>query len=211
LHRRRNFSSEACCGFRTNSRYHFIFANQISNWHINDELRLVGSSETFQDCAVRKRVIIGVLAMIGVGVLVFVLSQPKKGSAEYHIREYRAAEREANGERTLVQRAWYKCGTLLGFNRSVGVGDPNNPLVRSETQIKALLDLGYLEKREFYLQNIPRPKAHKALAGLAAKGLPHDRVWRIREDSETYTVLTVEAEPRDLAKWEEMVRKVDVP
>ena len=39
----------------------------------------------------RKRIIIGLLAVVVIGVVVFFLSQPKKGTVEWHKREYLGA------------------------------------------------------------------------------------------------------------------------
>ena len=85
------------------------------------------------------------VAIITVGVSGLFVSRPKPGTIEWHKREYRAAERKLKRERqrTFLDAVQDKCRHLLAL------GDPGHP----DTHIKALLDRGYLEKREFGLRD----------------------------------------------------------
>jgi hypothetical protein len=58
---------------------------------------------------VRKRIAIGLLAVVVIGVLVFWVSQPKPGSVEWHKREYRAARNQMYGVSwsTPIKRLFY--------------------------------------------------------------------------------------------------------
>src|SRR5213594_3836470 len=104
----------------------------------------------------RKRIVIGVVAIIGVGVLVFVVSQPRKGSLEYHKREYFDAQ-PGGGWRDVLRQ-------LLGrepMSREVSKEDQ----ARMKFHEKALIKLGYLEEWTFIVSNQPPTNVLNALAG----------------------------------------------
>src|SRR6185503_5712613 len=91
----------------------------------------------------RKRVVIGVLAIIGAGVLLFALSQPKRGSVEWHKREYEAATQGSLKFR--LKNLWWQ---IRGEDRRSRMISEE----RNEHQ-QALIHLGYLEQREFVISN----------------------------------------------------------
>ena len=150
------------------------------------------------------------LAIIAVGVLAVVVSQPKEGTVEYHLREYRRAERE------LMANTWRdRCGIgwsmLTGkpYVPSIDMNDPNNPLTRWEKHEQALIALGCWEKREFYLTYKSGAQIGKNLESLKA-ALPQDersQVWYAPQTKQ----ITIRSRRADMPKWEEMIRKVDVP
>ena len=53
---------------------------------------------------VRKRLVIGAMAVVVIGVIAFVLSQPKDGTVEWHKREYASVVRKLE-RKTLADRA----------------------------------------------------------------------------------------------------------
>ena len=143
----------------------------------------------------RKWIIGGALPLIVVLILFF---WPGESSLEYHKREYRKAMRAVGGQMSLLDR--WRLG--LGLPRS----NPQEEYVRHR---KALFDCAYLEERVFYLSNNPA-KPWKRLADLAPKELPKDDdLWSIETHSNQF--LVIRAERHAMKKWEEMVRKVDVP
>src|SRR5215207_9499521 len=105
----------------------------------------------------RKRIIIGLLAVVVIGVVVFFLSQPKKGSVEWHKREY-LASRESRK-----------------FEDWIGRGPPvirnaywDRKWKRGEFHHHQLINLGYLEERIFVISNRPTRDVMRAVF----RGLP---------------------------------------
>src|SRR5688500_7864821 len=91
--------------------------------------------------SVRKRLVIGAIAAMLIGVAAYVLSQPKEGTLEWHKREYKSHMRRIGGERTLFDRIRSEFGL------------PRRPDRHLEHR-RALIDLGYLEERNIILTNL---------------------------------------------------------
>jgi hypothetical protein len=92
----------------------------------------------------RKRIVIRILGIITVGVLVFVLSQPKKGSVEWHKRKHLAASQ--GPLTTQIQNLWNR---VRGSDERYGYGFDDEQKTHQQT----LIDLGYLQRREFVFTN----------------------------------------------------------
>src|SRR5258705_9389676 len=104
----------------------------------------------------RKRIVIGVVAIIGVGVLGYVVLQPEPGSVEWHKREYLAAWKRSQ------QEDWRS--RLATFLRDKTPVTPPNSLSPDEKERKlldekimshrtALRRLGYLTEKWVALSN----------------------------------------------------------
>ena len=131
-------------------------------------------------------------------VVLVLVCWPGDSSLEYHKREYRRAMRGITGQIGLLDR-WRM---QLRLPRS-------NPIEEYQRHKRALFDRGYLEERAFYLSNSPTPPTRR-LVQLATNELPRgDVLWSIQARSNK--VLVIQAERHAMKKWEEMVRKVDVP
>jgi hypothetical protein len=154
----------------------------------------------------RKRVVIAVvLLVIGGGIALLLLLQPPESPVEYHVREYQQAQRKIYGKRTFYETIRDETRMYFGHDTDAG-----SLAMRMERHEKALLDMGYLEKREFRLTNAPvLTLAVRDLSDLARKELPLDRLWTIGKAPQGTNVLMIRAERHDMRKWEEMVRKVD--
>lgn len=142
-----------------------------------------------------KRIAIGLLAVLIIGVAAYMLSQPKEGTVEWHKRKCENAMRALNGEHALLDRARNRFGL-----------PPRRNLYQEHRQ--ALTDLGYLEEREFILTNSPE-KPSRALVHWATNEIPQDRLWSIGLVSNKF--LVIRAERHSMKKWEEAVRRIDVP
>ena len=94
----------------------------------------------------RKRIIIGLLAVVLIGVVAFFLSQPKKGSVEYHIEAYRDAERRSGEDETLADRIREMLNDARGQQGSYEIGGQRE-------HERALIGLKYLEERTFVVSN----------------------------------------------------------
>src|SRR5687768_7010495 len=101
----------------------------------------------------RNRLIIGLLANVVIGVVAFVVSQPKEGSLEWHKKELRWGVDHFAG-RTFTAR----CRSLLGRVRTQWRWqiDPDEGHALAEKLDKhraALIEMGYLVERSFATSN----------------------------------------------------------
>jgi hypothetical protein len=142
----------------------------------------------------RKRLIIGVIAVSVIGVAAYILSQPKEGTLEWHKREYENHMRRLDGKRTLLDRI----RSAFGLSRR-----PDRHLEHR----RALIDLGYLEEREIILTNNPKGFS-QALIQWATNEFPQNCFWLF--GVRTNNVMFLQAERHNMKKWEEAVRRIDV-
>ena len=148
----------------------------------------------------RKRIIIGLLILSVIGIAVFFVSQPERGSVEWHKREYLRAEEWSRVERWIHINAPYKLEKAQARRKSE----------QRERHLKALFELGYLEERVFVLSNSLTKERANAFWTL------HDvftndalGVSCIR-DMGTNTI-TVVGLREQMPQWQEAIRKMDVP
>jgi hypothetical protein len=95
-----------------------------------------------------KRMAIAAIAAGVIGVAAYVLSQPKEGTVEWHKREYLDAMRWRWSDRLEVM--WDRVTDKS--NRRYRVFHPED-LKRRNAHQAALVRLGYLQERTFYLTN----------------------------------------------------------
>jgi hypothetical protein len=143
----------------------------------------------------RWRIAIAVLAVIGIAAAVYLGTQPKKGSVEWHKREYENHMQRLAGKRTLFDRI----RSVFGLARR-----PD----RHMEHRRALIDLGYLEEREIILTNNPEGFS-QALVQWATNEFPQSWLWAFGVRSNS--VMFLRAERHNMKKWEEAVRRIDVP
>jgi hypothetical protein len=98
---------------------------------------------------VRKRIIIGLLAVVVIGVGGFVVVRPNPDSIEYHIRAYREADRKLTAPETFLDKirdVWRKLRT----KRMGRFARLRNEMNEHKAE---LIRLGYLEERTFSMTN----------------------------------------------------------
>jgi hypothetical protein len=144
------------------------------------------------------------LAVVVIGIAVYLLSQPKEGSVEWHKREYRSARM-----------------SLAAATRSVSNGAPVQPLTRSERQPlvnklyaheEALLAAGFLAKRELPLNGADATPVIMELASESAiEGYASGRLKVDVRGTNIVDTLVLTAPSNDLPKWEALIRKADGP
>jgi hypothetical protein len=157
----------------------------------------------------RKWIVIGALAVIGAGILAYVMSGPKRGSVEYHLEEYNRTLRELRGYtwRDRCAEAWSE---LTGKPYQPSYMNPiaeSNACARLEKHEQALINLGHWEVREFCLTNISAAQVSKSLNGFAAT-LPPGDTSEIRYLDETNKIM-IRSLRIDMPKWAEVVRKAE--
>lgn len=98
----------------------------------------------------RKRLVIGAIAVVVIGVGAYVFTQPRKGTVEWHKEKYMKCFNRMWGN-TLWAR------TKRAATRVVGLPPPTTPDPRAETQARshltALVALGYLTERRYVITN----------------------------------------------------------
>jgi hypothetical protein len=144
---------------------------------------------------VRKRIAIAVVAVLVIAVAAYVVSQPHKGTIDYHKREYL----EALNDTTLRDRGRHFLGWVARKRPPSGRPEPSKRLLTHE---RTLVALGYLERREFIISN--RPAAYLILAH---PNLPEC----VRIEEPATNILAIVAPRDEMPIWEDIVRKADVP
>lgn len=145
----------------------------------------------------RKRLFIGAIAAVVIGVAAYVLSQQKEGTAEYHEKQYRKIRQVSAVDRLVFTRGpqWLRQAWINRRQR------------RLFYHHDALLRLGYFEQRVFSISNQPPLKIVRAVysqAGFTVEDF--SRVTGTHTNS-----ITVLASSDEMAKWEELIPKADVP
>jgi hypothetical protein len=148
---------------------------------------------------VRKRIITGLLAVLVIGVAAFL---PKKGTVEWHKREYFIA-RDGSKAGNAVRSAW----------RAV-TGRPWYHAEKSERMgmhYLELMKLGYLKERVFVVSNTTPAQVADRLLLTFGTVFTNDPWGLSLIDDIGSNSVTVIAPYEDRSKWEELIRRSDVP
>ena len=157
----------------------------------------------------------GTVALLVIGVGLYVGSPPEKGTVEWHKREYFKAEKKLMGRTwfTPVEKFYCKITDREWKCRPLSPDEVDRCVERTINTWTSLLNMGYLDVRRFTITN-------------ATRGQIPTRIWRERagelsKDEEAFTkfsypetepnMLVIEGVAKHMAKWEEAVRKADVP
>lgn len=156
----------------------------------------------------RKRILIGGIAVILIGIAAYMLSQPKKGTVQWHKAKYMEC----------VNRMW---GTTLWgrvqryAKQTVGIAAPEIPDRRAQTEarshLSALVDLGYLSERRYVITNtslndvLARTYQQRRIFGRTY--LPPDLTERV----EGADRLVVTALPDLALQYDDLIRQADAP
>jgi hypothetical protein len=157
----------------------------------------------------RKRIAIGAIAVIVIGVTGYLLSQPRKGTVEWHSREYRRAC--AGYGRYRLQHAMNAVRRRLGLvsHFQWRIAD----LRKEKEHQTALINLGFLKESTFVVSNHPSDTVSFA-ATLAIEwnssfaGLTGEFVSITRPET---NVIRIVAEPKDTPLVMSLIRECDVP
>jgi hypothetical protein len=159
---------------------------------------------------VRKRVAIAVLLIAVIAIVTFVLTRPKEGSVEYHLRQYMTVQRQIS-QGTLTERSRNVVNRI--FRRPGYVGLSVDHFARLEEHRKALIDLGYLEQREFVLSHRPANyvmREHNILIAADPRWKDHGREF-LQVSAQGTNVIVIVARREDMPVSVEAVRKADLP
>jgi hypothetical protein len=125
---------------------------------------------------VRKRIVIGLIVVAGVAVTLTVFSASKKGTVEYHKRNYVEAL-YARTWRERIHDGWDRVvlNTDRGYSR---IRSPQE-VERIDTHQRALIRLGYLEERIFTASSVPISNFSYAVNLAMRKKGPPSEFWHV--------------------------------
>ena len=156
--------------------------------------------------SVWKRIVMGLAVVAVLAVGGYVLSQPRRGTVEYHKKAYLAA---ANGS-SFSERIQRTARRIMG-KAHVFAGISGERLNRMREHQSALIELGFLERREMVLTNLPDMPPVKHLQwsvfSEAADRIPSDRQLFSQFSVSSAEVLTAIAPRQDIAILEDLIRK----
>jgi len=146
--------------------------------------------------------------MVAVGALAFVFSQPKKGSVEWHKREYRAIRMDgAERDPDLSDRVRQIYGRVVRRTAPRLTEAERRALVNEmDGHEKALVELGFLVTREVSVGQNTYAALMTLHSTRAAEGYASGSVITAGSFG-TGAVIAVTAPANDMPKWEEVVRK----
>jgi hypothetical protein len=154
----------------------------------------------------RKRIVIGLLAIVAVGGLAFFLSQPKKESVEWHKREYLAASK--GGLMPRILNLWSRIRGVDHYHHS------SEDVDRVEKHQQALIELGYLEQSRIILMK------RTALDLFFPYSREFAKAAETHKDFVNVTVRDAAAQPNEvmitapvelMPALKEIIRKADAP
>jgi len=151
----------------------------------------------------RMRIIIGLVAVVAIGVGVFVVLQPRKGTVEWHKREYVAA-RDGQPVLRWIRRIWVG---IMGTGGGYEPGGWNEMLVHED----ALRRLGYLEERMITVSNCPARFISRLAFDMSRRAVPRDEPLGVYVLDRNTNHLQVIAPPKYHLVVEQVIRGLDVP
>lgn len=159
----------------------------------------------------RKHILIGLLAVMAGGVVAFFVSQPKKGSIEWHKRKYRAARNEMFGVCwNKPVKDWY-FDIMKKPQRGLSSAEIRALTERQMAARQGLTKQGFLVERSFAVSNLSATLAAQTVIGRARNVIPQDRFYYTGVLVAHSNTMVLAVVPEDVPAWERIVREVDVP
>lgn len=137
--------------------------------------------------------------MIGIGVLVFVFLQPRRGTLEWHKEKYLAACDMRWNRKVESLRSWI----MRDYERAVSFDVEG--MLRHES---ALLRLGFLERREFIISNRPLYSVLNHVGGWMVRS-PNRNFYRDTTPGTNRIVIVAARE--DMPYIERLLAEADLP
>jgi len=163
----------------------------------------------------RKRIVIGLLAVVVIGVAAFFVSQPMEGTVEWYKRRFVSAQDKMFGRTWFTPVEKLFCKITGRPPRMVKLGNDEYQTLHSQMNgcRIGLVELGYMVERRFSVSNNPNVLLNNVWVN-SAKVIPlrHARFTQIStstNDGTNAVVITAVAEV--LPKYGELVRKADGP
>jgi hypothetical protein len=155
---------------------------------------------------VRKRIIIGLLAVVVSGAVAFFVSQPKKGTVEWHKREYLEVRDQLLG-RTWKDAARRFCARVTNASIFQQKRESRTALwAIFHRHEKALIDLGFLEKRTLFFQSY---WTHFPFGMQLLPRYEGMSVYARGDYGTGASQIVLIGLPDDMPKWEEWTRQME--
>jgi len=149
-----------------------------------------------------KRLIIGAIVLMVIGVAAYFLSEPKQGSVEWHKREFLRAQHWG-----IAEEGIYRFGSRRWMSARI-----DEKTSRMTYHQNALIKFGYLEERPVVLYN---RSVFDVLTNLIVildtNAMEHLSEEFLDFQTPDTNVLRVIAIKRDIDTWEQLIRKADMP
>jgi hypothetical protein len=150
----------------------------------------------------RKRLIIGAIAVVVVGVPAYFLWEPGKGTVEYHVETLRKDHQSMEERDWLMEHTPRFVGNLI-FKRKA---------VRMKRHRDALVGLGFLHRMDLVVTNASADDVMGEAIGEIVTGTNKvDWTFFGWDPAPTKNVVRFVALPADSLTISNLVRKVDVP
>jgi hypothetical protein len=158
---------------------------------------------------VRKRLVIGAIAVAVIVVAAYVLSQPKKGTIAYHKARYLRLAKKSEGE-TLGAKTVRAVNSVLG-TRFRTRPDPLDLALLMSAEHEELLRLGFLIERKYHFTNVTleidaRWISEGVYASIAEEHA-HFSAFGLLDGATN--VLLVIAPREDIPVWEKFIAEAD--
>jgi len=159
---------------------------------------------------VRKRIIIGLVAVLVIGVAAFFVSQPERGTVEWHKREYLATLNKLFGRRW-VDGVWSHLDKAGVRRETLSSEDKDELELRLARHQRALIDLGFLVERQFPVNNVSASSVQREISWTWLSRLGEERTlftW-LRANPETNNAVRVIGRAEDMPFWERLIGEFD--
>ena len=165
---------------------------------------------------VRRRLIIGAIAAVVIGVAAYMLSQPEEGTVAWHKMEYLRAQDDLAGRtlpkqvKRLIQRLRFRIGFVPKPTIATPVKVKDGELQKHQS---ALIQLGFLEAKTIYISQPLGARVDSIVAETRTIIPEKRRQFAQLSTAPTLTVpsfVTIVAPREDIPVWEKLIRKADV-
>jgi hypothetical protein len=150
---------------------------------------------------VRKRLVIGAIAAVVIGVAAYVLSAWHPDTIEYHAKSYLKVRELSDRERWVVEKAPAWAGRLMIKRKAARLERHRNALIRQH----------FLQEINVAVSNA---SARDVIDNLLASGFVSSEYVEgkfLNWEAANTNVIRVVTVPRDVEIWTELIRKADVP
>jgi hypothetical protein len=165
---------------------------------------------------VRRRVVIGFLAIVAVAVVAAIVTRPKEGTVEWHKKEFQAAHDELTG-RTWFALVEESCRAIANRPRQGPRLTDREALAliaKMDRSRAALVDLGYLVERSFVVSNSARVLGPRLVTHEVEEEstVPEARrqLTVFYKGAGTNEVVVI-GFARDMPSWQQEIQRLDVP
>jgi len=149
----------------------------------------------------RKRLVIGAIAAVVIGVAVYLLSGWHPDTIEYHAKAYMKEGQWSDRERWVAAKGPNWAGRLVAKRK----------LARMERHRNALIRLNFLQETLVVVSNASAPDVmDNVFTGRFVMSEHVERKFFNWEPANTNVIRLVTV-PRDVEMWTELIRQADVP